>query len=366
MLRFTAGRFRRTVAVATLMLLATGCESGIDMEGSHADRIRAAMALEHVPGLALATLKACRVESVETFGLSNVEAGEPVTEATLFEAASLSKQVFAYIYLQLVDQGVLTLDEPLGRTFDYPRASREEEYAALTPRHILTQRSGLPNWARHDADTGERGPLKFKQAPGAAFTYSGEGYQMLQAYLEARTGTRYETFFKAALGEEMPLSAIGLATPAGAVAAAGYRADGTVNAERPLEEGDALSLRTVVTDYARFASQLCRGEGLSEPLWNEMLRPQSPAPESLWQRVFAPVGGEVSWGVGLGALRVNGRLIHFQWGDNGVFKNLLAFDRKTGDGVVYFTNGENGLELMETVGDPIMQTSLRPIRRWVD
>lgn len=349
-----------------IMLLAAGCGSEPqDTQGSPGERVRAALAREGVPGLAIATLKDCSVDTIETFGVADVQAGHAVTETTLFEAASLSKQVFAYLYLRAVDRGVVSLDEPLAKKFDYPRASQEQEYATLTARHILIHRSGLPNWAREDEATGKRGPLKFKREPGAAFTYSGEGFQMLQAYLEARTGSTLETLFAEALAQDMPMSAFWPTVPPGVAVANGYRADGTVNLERPLEEHDALSLRTVVTDYARFAERLCRGTGLSKEVWSEMLRPQSPAPAPLWRRVFAPTDAEVSWGAGLGVLQAEGRQIHFQWGDNGVFKNLLAFDRETGAGFVYFTNGENGLELMETVGDPILGMSLQPLRRWL-
>src|SRR5262245_41686240 len=71
--------------------------------------------------------------------------GDRIGERTVFEAASLSKPLFAYAVLQLVDAGLLALDEPLAKHVpDYiagdPRAS------AIGARHVLTHTTGLPNW----------------------------------------------------------------------------------------------------------------------------------------------------------------------------------------------------------------------------
>jgi len=357
---------RILLPVAGVVLLLAACGNRDDAgAGSHADRIRTAMRRHGVPGLALATLEGCRVGSVQAFGLASVETGQPITRSTLFESASLSKPVFGYVYLRLVEQGSLPLDDPMAATFDYPRASREPRYAALTPRHVLTHRSGLPNWARRDRKTGAPADLRFKKAPGEAFTYSGEGFQLLQAYLESRTGASYESLFAAALGPDMPQSAFGFEVPEGTVVASAYRGDGSLASERPLTNHDALSLRTTIGDYARFVERICRGEGLGKAMWNEMLRPQSPAPLPAWRQLLAPVHGEVSWGLGWGVLQAGGRSLHFHWGDNGAFKNMVVFDRAAGRGFVYLSNGEGGLDLLETVGDPILGVSLEPIRRWV-
>jgi len=360
------GGARLLLAIAGISLLIPACRHrGAAVASTQAERIGAAMGRAGVPGLALATLADCRVDSIQAFGLASVEAGQPITASTLFESASLSKPVLAYVFLRLVEQGTLSLDDPLAPAFDYPRASHASEYAMLTPRHILTHRSGLPNWAPRDPRTGARAPLRFRSRPGEAFTYSGEGFQLLQAYMESRTGASYESLFAAALAQDMPLSAFGFTVPAGTVVASAYRSDGSLASKRPLTDHDALSLRTTVSDYARFAERICSGDGLGRATWNEMLRPQSPAPLPAWRQLLAPVHGQVSWGLGWGVLESEGRTLHFHWGDNGAFKSMVVLERASGKGFVYFSNGEAGLDLLETVGDPIIGTRLQPIRRWV-
>ena len=67
---------------------------------------------QNIPGVAIALIRDGDVVWTEGFGVANVLTRQPITPETLFEVASNSKVVTAYIALRLVDQGVLSLDEP--------------------------------------------------------------------------------------------------------------------------------------------------------------------------------------------------------------------------------------------------------------
>ena len=75
---------------------------------------------EDIPGVAIALIREGKVVWTEGFGVVNTITTKPVTSETLFEVASNSKVITAYIALRLVDQGRLSLDEPLNTYLTEP------------------------------------------------------------------------------------------------------------------------------------------------------------------------------------------------------------------------------------------------------
>jgi len=99
----------------------------------------------HVPGLAYAVIRDGKIVDLKAFGIRDSSSGNLVGQNTVFEAASLSKPVFAFAVLQLVDSGVLSLDTPLSKYV--PDYVKDDPRAALvTVGDVLSQTSGLLNW----------------------------------------------------------------------------------------------------------------------------------------------------------------------------------------------------------------------------
>src|SRR4029079_2261464 len=100
-----------------------------------------------VPGLSVGLIRHGEVVWHRGFGVKNVQTGDLVTDDTVFEAASLSKSVFAYAVLKLVDQAVIDLDRPLSQYLPSLYAPAEDPRLSLiTARHVLTHTTGLQNW----------------------------------------------------------------------------------------------------------------------------------------------------------------------------------------------------------------------------
>ncbi|MFN2263560.1 MAG: serine hydrolase domain-containing protein, partial [Anaerolineales bacterium] len=91
-----------------------------ELVGDLEDFIPAQMEEEGIPGVAVALIRDGEVAWAEGFGVANLFTGEPVTADTVFEVASISKVVTAYTALRLVDQGLLSLDEPVGKYLSEP------------------------------------------------------------------------------------------------------------------------------------------------------------------------------------------------------------------------------------------------------
>lgn len=247
-----------------------------------------AMTQTGAKGLAVAVIDNGRVNSVQTFGSRNAK-GEPLTPDTIMYGASLTKAVFAYTVMQLVEEGKLDLDrsiadylpKPLpeyGNLDDYGNwgdLASDERWRKLTPRILLTHSAGFANFSFMEPD----GKLKFHFEPGRRYAYSGEGLILLQFVIEKGLGLN--------LGEEMqrrvfdrfkmrntsmmwrPDFARNLAD--------GWKADGKVE---PHDERSRVraagSMDTTISDFARFAAGFMRGEGLRRNSRAEVLKAQLP------------------------------------------------------------------------------------------
>ena len=80
---------------------------------------RTAMRDTGAKGLAIAVITQGRVKSAQAFGVRNAK-GEPLTQDTVMYGASLTKAVFAYTVMQLVDEGKVDLDRTIGAMFPKP------------------------------------------------------------------------------------------------------------------------------------------------------------------------------------------------------------------------------------------------------
>jgi len=139
---------------------------------------------EHnIPGVAIALIQGGKVVRTRGYGVTNSITEKPVNAETLFEVASNSKLITAYIALRLVDQGKLALDEPLNQYLSEPWLPSSQYRDTITLRHVLSHSSGL-------------GHLTFSREclfpPGRGFYYSNKGYLYLQAVIEEVSGQPLE------------------------------------------------------------------------------------------------------------------------------------------------------------------------------
>jgi len=137
-----------------------------------------------VPAIGMAVVEQGEVVWARNVGVSNAETRAPVADNTLFEDASLSKPVFAYLVLQLADQGVIDLDAPLVRYRRMDYLADHPWIDLVTARDVLRHSTGLPNWRRDPANETLVPAVK----PGTRIDYSGEAIFWLQLVVETLTG----------------------------------------------------------------------------------------------------------------------------------------------------------------------------------
>ena len=283
-----------------------------------------------VPGLTAAVLRGGVLTESCALGTRN-DMGAPMTEDTLFEAASLTKSLFATLYLRLCGRGVVSLDTPIADQTAGEPWSADPRYRDITPRMALSHGSGLPNWARK--------PMSLRFTPGQGFSYSGEGYYLLQHLAEEKTGLSLPALFRQEFFGPWGLNADAVWSPEiGARMSLGFDHEGEVckcrdgldlegNAPEP---NAAWSLYANARIYAEFLRRMIseRG-GLTEELFSAMTTRQNDA------------GGQIFWGLGWGIPAADPDVL-WHWGDNTGFKSFALWDKRTGDGLTVFTNSDLG------------------------
>jgi CubicO group peptidase (beta-lactamase class C family) len=311
--------------------------------------IPALMRAAGIPGLSIAVVRDGKLLWSGAFGVRNAATGAPVQKDTVFGAASLSKPVVAYIALRLVDRGVLDLDTPLFTYLPYERLRGEERARLITARRVLSQSSGLPNWGS------EKLSLEF--TPGEHFGYSGEAFVYLQKVLEKLAGMPLQDLARREVFGPLGMTRSSFVWEA-AFAGGGGSAVGVDNLGRseaiPTDQtaSAASSLLTTAEDYARFLLALMEGQGLKPETARAMLAPQIRIPGQMSDPKSPPGSGEVAWGLGVGLERSGPEepFWLWHWGDNsGRFRAWMTGSREQRRGVVYFTNGFEGLSIAEAV-----------------
>lgn len=315
------------------------------------------MKKDGIPGVAVAVIRGGKTIWVHGFGVKEVKSGDPVMADTVFEAASLSKPIFAYGVLKLVEQGKLRLDVPLTTYLSKPYINGDERLAKITARIVLSHRTGFPNW--RDADS-----LLIYFTPGERFSYSGEGYIYLQRVVEQITGKPLNDYMNEAVFAPLGMTSSSYVWKPefDARTATGHNSDGKAEELwKPNEAGAASTLNTTAGDYALFVDAVLNGKGLKRTTLREMETPQvaidlscrictKQEPKQLSKSLF--------WGLGWGIQRKDGKDALWHWGDNGVFKAFVMAEPKSKSGVVMFTNSQKGLEMTKPLVDEAMGEEL--------
>jgi CubicO group peptidase (beta-lactamase class C family) len=329
-------------------------------------RIPELMRAGDVPGLQIALVRAGRVAWSRAFGVRDTASGAPVTEDTVFEAASLSKPVFAYAVLRLVDAGTFDLDSPVSKYLpgDY---SADARASRITVRQVLTHTSGFPNWRSSPREL----PMYF--APGERFSYSGEGFEYLQHAVERVTGQTLDSVMRRLVFEPLGMKDSRYAWDERFEGrkATGHDEVGTPKTlVRPAIANAAATLETTASDYARFVIALVDGRGLSPAMRAELAKPQVRVDEGCSNCVSKKPTGrlstEIAWGLGIGLEETDGRTFLWHWGDNGSgFHAFVLAEPAARSAVVIFTNSLGGHGIIPDIATAAVG-GRHPSFAWID
>jgi CubicO group peptidase (beta-lactamase class C family) len=251
------------------------------------------MAQTGAKGLAIAVIDQGKVQYVHAYGVRNAK-GDPLTTDTVMYGASLTKSVFAYTVMQLVDEGKLNLDTPIAADLDQPLPAygpdpvfpdkygpykdlaEDPRWKTITPRMCLDHTTGFSNFWFIEPDQ----KLHIHSDPGTHFSYSGEGFILLQFVVEHGKKSQ------------------GLGLDVGDLTHANFERLGMTRTSLTWREGQdpnfadgwndqgqpqphskrskvrvAGSMNTTISDMAKFTAALVRGDGLTPASRAEMTKP---------------------------------------------------------------------------------------------
>jgi CubicO group peptidase (beta-lactamase class C family) len=202
------------------------------------DFITAQMRSQNIPGLSLAILKDGKIVKAQGYGFADAARKIAATPDTVYHIGSVSKPLVATAVMRLVQDGLLSLDDPIGKhLFDLPAA-----WGPITIRQLLTHTAGLvrdapafdPYKNQPDAEvltSAYRAPLRY--APGEKWEYSNAGYSPLGLIVAKISGQPLIEFMAQKIFRQAGMS---LTYPTNTKEPVPNRARGYADNDRPLKE----------------------------------------------------------------------------------------------------------------------------------
>jgi CubicO group peptidase (beta-lactamase class C family) len=276
--------------------------------------------------------KAC-LQDIHVYG--ELKDGVPAPFNTIFNVASITKTVTTYLTLKLVSQGRWSLDEPLAHYWIDPDVKNDPRAQRLTTRHVLTHETGFPNWRWEAKDR----RLAFGAEPGTAFGYSGEGFEYLRRALEHKFHQSLESLAESLVFRPLSMPDTHYTWTAQLdehrFAAAHDENGRAIVPDHNVAASAADLLKTTVGDYGRFLIAVTSGEGLSKNVYTQMVTPtvliKADSYMGLGWNVYTNLGdGDVAF--------------THSGSDPGV-KTLTLYLPSSGDGLIIFSNSENGFKI---------------------
>jgi len=375
----------RIFVFACLLFAATAFPAQADVAELAAFTERG-MGLWHVPGMAVAVVSRDEIQFSQGFGQTALVDGQPVDEHTLFAIASTTKAMVVAGVLMLVDEGKVSLDDPIIKHIPELHFAPSMSGETIRVRDLLAHRTGLPStdfWTFFQnmpldeqitrlRDVNQDAPVRSR------LIYQNTMFEIAGLLIERLSGERWDLFLKRRLWQPIGMNethgARGQIVP-GQVHVMPYyfTDDKLVPAEwdLPADNADAAgSAWSSVHDMSLWAQFLLRdgvtagGERLlTEASFAEMFEPQQLAGVADFYPTAALTKPHWrSYGLGWFQQDFQGRKIDFHTGSLGGLIALIGLDREGNRAVIILANRDHA-EMRHAVLWEVMDNSSADQRR---
>jgi CubicO group peptidase (beta-lactamase class C family) len=296
-------------------------------------------------GLSIAIAKGDTTLLAKGYGLGDVEHAVPATKETVYRIGSITKQFTAVGILLLMQDGEITLDEPITRFLPEYRTQGH----TVTIRHLLHHTSGIKSFTNlwsyrtelrndvsHEDVFGRFQDLPFNFTPGDQFRYCNSGYYLLGVILEKVSKKSYRVFLKERVFQTVGLNHTCYDTHAQIIPnrASGYarigkelQNAGYVSMTQPFSAG---ALASTVEDLITWQRALVNHKLLSADSLKMMTTPGK-----------LNDGKPTSYGLGVFVRRLDGRVAIRHGGGIKGFRSALAYFPDTDHTIAALANCES-------------------------
>jgi len=309
---------------ATILVLVVGCHAASEPAPARSmteleDRLDDLRGRYHIAGMGAAIAKDQSLVWTRGFGVADITANRRVSDATVFHLASLTKPIAATVILQLVDEGKVSLDDPVTK------------YGIVLPaqgpilvRHLLSHTS--------------------EGVPGTHYSYNGNRFGYLDSVIARADGRSTAEAIQARIIQRIGLSATAPNTGSPDFAVTGkskseYLANVAtgytwslktfVSTDYPTYFGAAAGLMSTASDYAAFSMALDR-DALLEPETRALAF--TPARD--------PNGQDFPYGLGWFSTLYKGERVIWHYGDWTANSSLIVKIPSRGLAFVLVANTE--------------------------
>lgn len=240
--------------------------------------------------------------------------------------------------LRLVSLGKWNLDEPLDKYWVDPDIANDPRHTKLTTRMILSHQTGFPNWRWQKTDK----KLSFDFDPGTRYQYSGEGFEYLRKAVEKKFNKSLEVLAKEMIFNSLSMDDTGYIwnekKQADRIVTGYDKAGKAYDIVKNKTASAADDLTTSVEDYGKFLVAVMNNDLLSKTVFEEMKTRQVKTKE----HKYFGLGFEI---YDLG----NGRIALSHGGTDKGVNTIAIILPETGQGVVIFTNVDEGYKIYEPI-----------------
>lgn len=311
------------------------------------DSLLGTQIMNGTPGGVIGVVKGGKVLYKKIFGIANFDYKIPVTDSTVFNLASVSKQFTAFLVLLLEKEGKLDLDDTIQKyitelnSYGHPITIRQllHHTSGIPTYDVLQLFAGIPSelpWDAEDQFSLIQSYHKLNFNPNEEFLYSNDNYFLLSRIVEKVSGMTYSQCIKEKIFEPLDMKTAVIYDYPGKIIlnrASGYKKNGEIFSERNTESNSTCGYSNVYASVNDLIN------------WSINLTSKSLGGEQLVNRLFNPTdtinnGDTVGYNYGFFITKSNGlKKVYHEGGSEGIRAYLSHFP-EAGFSVFVMANGE--------------------------